>query len=210
MAADNKALGQFDLVGIPSAPRGVPQIEVTFDIDANGIVQVSAKDKATGKEQQIRIQASGGLSDDDIEQMVKDAEENADADKQARESVEVKNSAEGLIHATEKSLEEFGDEVPDEDKDNVTAAMDDLKAVMDGDDVEDIKAKTEALSQASMKLGEIAYRKAQEEQAGAPDSEMEDVTPSDSDDIEDAEVVDAEIMDLEVEDDDEDEAQKSA
>jgi len=166
MAADNKMLGQFDLVGIPPAPRGVPQVEVTFDIDANGIVNVSAKDKATNKEQQIRIQASGGLSDDDIDQMVKDAEANADSDKQKRDAVEAKNQGESVIHATEKSLEELGDELPEEEKNNVETAIQNLKDVLDGDDGEAIKEKTEELSQASMKLGEIAYRKAQEESAG--------------------------------------------
>ncbi len=157
MAADNKILGQFNLEGIPGAPRGVPQIEVTFDIDANGIVNVGAKDKATGKEQSVRIEASGGLSDADIEQMVRDAEENADADKARRESVEVKNQAEGLIHQTEKTLGEVGDKVSDEEKATIEAAVAELKTALEGDDVEDIKAKMEALGQASMKLGEALY-----------------------------------------------------
>ena len=169
MAADNKALGQFDLVGIPPAPRGVPQVEVTFDIDANGIVNVSAKDKATNKEQQIRIQASGGLSDADIEQMVKDAENNAGADKERREMVEAKNQAESMIHATEKSLEELGDKLSADEKGDVEKAMADLKDVLAQDEPSkaDLDEKTEALTQASMKLGEIAYRQAQEEAAGA-------------------------------------------
>jgi len=202
---ENKPLGQFDLVGIPPSPRGTPQIEVTFDIDANGIVQVSAKDKATGKEQQIRIQASGGLSDDDIENMVKDAEANAEEDQKRRGLVEAKNNAESLIHATEKSLEEFGDEVPDEDKDNATKAIEDLKAIIDSEDTEDITAKTEALSQASMKLGEIAYRKAQEEAAGQTDDEATKTSEgSDDDDVLDADFtdVDAEDENDEPEDDD--------
>jgi len=168
MAADNKVLGQFDLVGIPPAARGVPQIEVTFDIDANGIVNVSAKDKATGKEQQIRIQASGGLSDDDIERMVQEAEANADSDKKKRELVEAKNQAETLVHMVEKNLNEYGDKISDDDKSAVESALADLKGVMEGDDLEEITAKTEALSQASMKLGEAMY-KAQQEEGGDAD-----------------------------------------
>lgn len=162
MAADNKLLGQFDLVGIPAAPRGVPQIEVTFDIDANGIVNVSAKDKGTGKEQQIRIQASGGLSDDDIDAMVKDAEANAEADKVRKELVEAKNQGEALIHTAEKNVEEHKDKVSDEDKAAIEAAIAELKTALEGEDVEAIKAKTEALAQASMKLGEAIYKEAQE------------------------------------------------
>ena len=206
MAADNKLLGQFDLVGIPPAPRGIPQVEVTFDIDANGIVNVSAKDKATNKEQQIRIQASGGLSDADIDQMVKDAEANADADKEKRESVEAKNQAESMIHATEKSMEEFDGELPEEEKHNIETALQDLKDVMDSDNAEDIKAKTETLSQASMKLGELAYRKAQEEAAGADDGATEEAEPVDA---EEDEVIEADFTDLEIEDDDDGE-EKSA
>jgi molecular chaperone DnaK len=199
MAADNKLLGQFDLVGIPPAPRGVPQIEVTFDIDANGIVNVSAKDKATNKEQQIRIQASGGLSDSDIDQMVKDAEANAETDKKKRESVEAKNIAESMIHSTEKSMEELGGDLPGEEKKNIEQALQDLKDVIDSDDSEEIKAKTEALSQASMKLGEIAYRKAQEDASGG-DSNVQDAEPVDADEDE---IIEADFTDLEVEDDDE-------
>jgi molecular chaperone DnaK len=165
MAADNKMLGQFDLVGIPSAPRGMPQIEVAFDIDANGIVQVSAKDKATNKEQQIRIQASGGLSDADIEQMVKDAESNRDADQKRRAAVEAKNQAEGLIHSTEKSIADLGDKAPAADKEAAETAIADLKAVLDSNDETEIKAKTEALSQAAMKIGEHVYRQMQEQEA---------------------------------------------
>ncbi|MDB5588741.1 MAG: dnaK [Devosia sp.] len=158
MAANNKLLGNFDLAGIPPAPRGVPQIEVTFDIDANGIVNVSAKDKGTGKEQQIRIQASGGLSDADIEKMVQEAEQNAEADKKKREAVEAKNQAESLVHSTEKSVKEYGDKVSAEDKAAIEAAIVDLRGVLDGDDAEVIREKTDALAQASMKLGEAMYK----------------------------------------------------
>ncbi len=169
MAADNKLLGQFDLVGIPPAPRGVPQVEVTFDIDANGIVQVSAKDKATSKEQQIRIQASGGLSESDIDRMVKDAELHAAEDKTRRELVDAKNQAEAMIHATEKSLGEHGDKVGAAEKSAVESAVASLRDALNGEDVEGIKAKTNDLAQASMKLGEAMY-KAQQAQGepGAP------------------------------------------
>lgn len=166
IAAHNKLLGQFDLVGIPPAPRGMPQIEVTFDIDANGIVNVSAKDKATNKEQAIRIQASGGLSDADIEKMVKDAEANAEADKKKKELVEAKNQAEGLIHTTEKTLKENSDKISSADKDAIESAVTALKGVIDGEDAEAIKQKTDALMQASLKLGEAMY-KAQGAEAGA-------------------------------------------
>ena len=169
MAADNKMLGQFDLVGIPPAPRGVPQVEVTFDIDANGIVQVSAKDKATNKEQQIRIQASGGLSDDDIEKMVQEAESNAEKDKEKREEVEARNNAESLIHATEKSLEELGGKVAEDDRTAAEAAIKELKEALEGDDAAAMTEKTEALQQASMKIGEAMYRASQEENAEAAD-----------------------------------------
>ncbi len=158
MASDNKMLGQFDLMGIPSAPRGVPQVEVTFDIDANGIVNVSAKDKATNKEQQIRIQASGGLSDKEIDKMVKEAEANAADDKKRRDMVEAKNHAEALIHSTTKSLTEFSDKVSSADKSAIEAAIADLKSAMEADDAEDIKAKTNTLAQAAMKLGEAIYK----------------------------------------------------
>lgn len=175
MAADNKMLGQFDLVGLPSAPRGVPQIEVTFDIDANGIVNVSAKDKATNKEQQIRIQASGGLSDAEIDKMVKDAEANAEADKTRRESVEAKNHAEGLIHATEKTLSENGDKITAEEKSAIESDLEALKQAVQGDNAEDIKAKTDALMQSSMKLGEALYKAQQEATAagGSPEGEAQ-------------------------------------
>jgi molecular chaperone DnaK len=167
MAADNKLLGQFDLVGIPTAPRGMPQIEVTFDIDANGIVNVSAKDKATQKEQQIRIQASGGLSEADIDKMVKDAEAHAAEDKQRRELVEAKNQADALIHTAERSLTEAGDKVSPGDREAVQSAVQALKDVVGSEDVEQIKAKTETLAQASMKLGEAMYKAQQASEAGA-------------------------------------------
>jgi len=161
MAADNKLLGQFDLVGIPPAPRGVPQIEVTFDIDANGIVNVSATDKATGKEQSIRIQASGGLSDADIERMVKEAETHAEEDKKRRELVEMKNQGEALVHSTEKMLKDFGDKVPAADKGVVETALNDLKSALQGEDKDLIKQKVDAMAQASMKLGEALYQSSQ-------------------------------------------------
>jgi len=167
MAADNKILGQFDLIGIPPAPRGMPQIEVTFDIDANGIVNVQAKDKATGKEQQIRIQASGGLNDADIQRMVKEAEAHAADDKLRREKVEARNQADAMLHSTEKDLKEYGDKIAAADKSAIEQAAADLKAVMDSDDAADITAKTEALGQARMKLGEAMYRASQEQAPGA-------------------------------------------
>lgn len=160
MAADNKLLGQFDLVGIPPAPRGMPQIEVTFDIDANGIVNVSAKDKATNKEQAIRIQASGGLSDADIDKMVKDAEANAEADKKKKEVVEAKNQAEGLVHATEKTLKENADKISETDKNAIETEIKALKTALEADDISSIKEKTESLMQASLKLGEAMYKQA--------------------------------------------------
>ncbi|HEV8032968.1 MAG TPA: molecular chaperone DnaK [Stellaceae bacterium] len=171
MAADNKLLGQFDLVGLPPAPRGMPQVEVTFDIDANGIVNVSAKDKATGKEQQIRIQASGGLSEGDIDKMVKDAEAHAAEDKARRDLVEAKNHADALIHTTERSLTEAGDKASAEDREAVQSAIQALKDTVGTDDAEQIKSKTEALAQAAMKLGEAMYKAQQAaggESAGGP------------------------------------------
>ncbi len=158
MARDNKLLGQFDLVGIPPAPRGMPQIEVSFDIDANGIVNVSAKDKATNKEQTIRIQASGGLKDEDIDKMVKEAEAHAEEDKKLKAAVEARNHADALIHTTEKSLKENGDKIGQADKDAIEAALSDLKGSLDSNDAEQIKAKTDALVQASMKMGEAMYK----------------------------------------------------
>ncbi len=163
MAADNKLLGQFDLVGIPPAPRGIPQIEVTFDIDANGIVNVSAKDKATEKEQQIRIQASGGLSDDEVESMVKDAESHAEEDAKRKEMVEARNHAEALMHSTEKTLSEHGDKIAEADKSTIEMAISDLKEALEGDDAEAIAAKTQTLTEAAMKLGEAMYAAQQED-----------------------------------------------
>jgi molecular chaperone DnaK len=169
MASDNKMLGQFDLMGIPPAPRGVPQVEVTFDIDANGIVNVSAKDKGTGKEQQIRIQASGGLSESDIEKMVKDAESHAEEDKKRKAAVEAKNHAEALIHSTEKAVAEHGSKVGEPERKAIENAIADLKEALKGDDADSIQAKTNTLAQASMKLGEAMYKDMQQPGAeGAP------------------------------------------
>jgi molecular chaperone DnaK len=169
MAADNKMLGQFDLLGIPPAPRGVPQIEVTFDIDANGIVNVQAKDKGTGKEQQIRIQASGGLSEADINRMVKDAEAHAEDDKKRKAQVEAKNHAEALVHATEKALTEHGAKVGETERRAIETALADLKEALKGDEAEVITAKTNALAQASMKLGEAMYTQQQDGAAAGGD-----------------------------------------
>ncbi|MAX96624.1 MAG: molecular chaperone DnaK [Alphaproteobacteria bacterium] len=180
MAADNKALGQFDLVGIPPAPRGIPQIEVTFDIDANGIVQVSAKDKATGKEQQIRIQASGGLSDSDIEKMVKEAESNATDDKKRREVVEARNQLDGLIYSTEKSLSENGDKINSDEKAELESAIATAKEAMAGEDPDAINAAREALQQSAMKLGEAMYKASQEEAAADGDADAADAAAADA------------------------------
>ncbi len=168
MAADNKLLGNFDLAGIPSAPRGVPQIEVTFDIDANGIVSVSAKDKATGKEQQIRIQASGGLSENDIQAMVREAEANAEADKVRREQVEARNQADAMIHQVEKNLKEHGDKLGAQEKGEAEAALAAVRSALEGNDTEALKSATDRLSQAAMKLGETLYKA--EQAAGAADA----------------------------------------
>ncbi len=200
MAKDNKALGQFNLEGLPSAPRGVPQIEVAFDIDSNGIVNVSATDKATGKEQAIRIEASGGLSDDDIENMVKDAEANAEADKARRESAEARNNAESLIHATEKTIAENEDKIELADKDAAEIAISDLQTALEGEDLDDINAKAQALSQAAMKIGESVY-KAQQEAEAAGDAA--DDAQTDGEDVFDADFE-------EVSDDDTDEEQKAS
>jgi molecular chaperone DnaK len=184
MAADNKMLGQFDLMGIPPAPRGMPQIEVTFDIDANGIVNVSAKDKATGKEQQIRIQASGGLSEADIEKMVKDAEANAAADKKRREAVDAKNHADALVHSTEKALAEHGSKIGESERRAIEDAVSDLKEALKGDDAEAIKAKTNTLAQASMKLGEAMYKQ-QAEGDAAKDAAKDDVVDAEFTEVDD-------------------------
>ncbi|HEV7462846.1 MAG TPA: molecular chaperone DnaK [Methyloceanibacter sp.] len=197
MAADNKMLGQFDLVGIPPAPRGVPQIEVTFDIDANGIVNVSATDKATGKEQSIRIQASGGLTDADINRMVKEAESHAEEDKKRRELVEIRNQAEALVHSTERMLKEYGDKVPAGDKAAVEAAVADLKGAIQGEDRDAIKQKVDALAQASMKLGEALYQSSQTGAAGAGPT---GATPGDDD----------KVVDVDFEEVKDDDSKKSA
>ncbi|MEN6541388.1 molecular chaperone DnaK [Parvibaculum sp.] len=187
MAADNKILGQFDLLGIPPAPRGVPQIEVTFDIDANGIVNVSAKDKATNKEQSIRIQASGGLSESDIEQMVKDAEAHAEEDKRKREEVEARNHAEALVNSTEKTLAENADKVSAEVKGEIEAAVEALKAALKDGSIDDVKAKTQELTQTAMKLGEAIYKAAQEEGAagegGSSANAGDDVVDADFEEV---------------------------
>ena len=170
MAADNKLLGQFDLVGIPPAPRGVPQVEVTFDIDANGIVNVSAKDKATGKEQAIRIEASGGLSDADIDRMVQEAEANAEDDRKRRELAEARNQAESLIHTTERQLAEHGDKIGAEDRAAIEEALQAAKEARDGEDAALIQEKNAALAAAAMKLGEAMYAAQQQEAGDGPDA----------------------------------------
>ncbi|MDA9653478.1 molecular chaperone DnaK [Candidatus Pelagibacter sp.] len=197
MASDNKILGNFELVGIAPAPRGVPQIEVTFDIDANGIVNVSAKDKGTGKEQKIQIQASGGLSDEEIEKMVKDAEANKDADKKKRESVDVRNQADTLIHSTDKNLKEHGSKVSDAEKKAIEDAVTSLKEALKGEDIEDIKKKTETLVQSSMKLGEAIYKS---QQGAKPESGNDD--NKDNKDKKEDDVVDADFEEVKEEDKD--------
>lgn len=186
MAADNKMLGQFDLVGIPPAPRGVPQIEVTFDIDANGIVNVSAKDKGTGKEQQIRIQASGGLSDADIDQMVRDAEQFAEEDKKRRAAAEAKNNAESLVHTTERQLAENGDKVDEALKGEIQAAIDEAKAAIEGGDADAMNEKSQALAQVAMKLGQAIYEKQQQSEA-SPSADAGTAEKAEGDDVVDAE-----------------------
>ncbi len=194
MAADNKMLGQFDLVGIPSAPRGVPQIEVTFDIDANGIVNVSAKDKGTGKEQQIRIQASGGLSDSDIDQMVQDAEKFADEDKKRREAAEVRNNLDSMVHSTEKQLEENGDKVDAGLKGEVETAVAGAKEALESDDMDAMKAKSDALTQAAMKMGQAIY---EQDQASGADAAADAAASEDTaSPTEEEEVVDAEFTEV--------------
>jgi len=190
MASDNKILGQFNLEDIPPAPRGMPQIEVTFDIDANGIVSVGAKDKGTGKEQSITIQASGGLSDDDIDEMVREAEENAEADKERRGLVEAKNQAESLIHGTAKSLEEHGDKVDEKTVAAIEEASEALKEAAEGEDLEDIKAKTQTLTEAAMKLGEAIYAASENTEGSMPHEDDLEPRPVDDD------VVDADFEDL--------------
>ncbi len=194
MAADNKLLGQFDLVGIPPAPRGTPQIEVTFDIDANGIVNVSAKDKSTGKEQQIKIQASGGLSDEEIDKMVKDAEANAETDKKKREEVDVKNQADSLVFQVEKNIKEHGDKISPEDKSKIEADLKDLKEALEKNEIETIKQKTQDLTQSSMKMGEAMYKDQQSSEApGAEQPKQEDNT---SESKSDDDVIDADYEEV--------------
>lgn len=200
MAADNKLLGQFNLENIPPAPRGIPQIEVEFDIDANGIVNVSARDKATGKEQKIVIQASGGLSDADVEKMVKDAETFAEEDKKKKESAEARNQADSMIFATEKSLKEYGDKISADEKKAIEDAISDLKSAIESGDVEQIKAKTESLTAASMKLGEAVYKASQAEAAPSGEAESSNATEEDN-----GKVVDAEFEEVK---DDEDSSKK--
>jgi molecular chaperone DnaK len=195
MATDNKILGNFELVGIPPAARGTPQIEVTFDIDANGIVNVSAKDKGTGKEQKIQIQASGGLSDDEIKKMVKEAEANKEADKKKRDSVDARNQADSLIFSTEKSLKEHGDKITAEEKKSIEDGIADLKKSLEGTDSEEIKKKTQTLIQVSMKLGEAVYKSQQKDQPktdaskdGKPndgEKDKENVVDADFEDVKD-------------------------
>jgi molecular chaperone DnaK len=199
MAADNKMLGQFDLVGIPPAPRGVPQVEVTFDIDANGIVNVSARDKATNKEQSIRIQANGGLSDADIDAMVKEAESNKAEDEKRKAGVEAKNQADAVIHSTEKALAEHGDKVSEAERSAIQTALDDLKGSVDGDDAEAISAKTQALIQASMKLGEAMY-KAQQGAGEGPASDADAAHAAGGQAAGGEEVVDAEFEEVDGDD----------
>jgi molecular chaperone DnaK len=196
MAADNKILGQFDLVGIPPAPRGVPQIEVTFDIDANGIVNVSAKDKGTGKEQQIRIQASGGLADSDIEKMVREAEQFAEEDKKRRAAAEAKNNAESLIHSTEKQLAEHGDKVSADVKSEIEKAIADVKASVESGDADDMQQKTAALTQAAMKLGEAMYKAQQADTEAAAGPDAGTSGPSEQPGETQEEVVDAEFSEV--------------
>ena len=194
MAADNKLLGQFDLVGIPPAPRGTPQIEVTFDIDANGIVNVSAKDKSTGKEQQIKIQASGGLSDEEIDKMVKDAEANAETDKKKREEVDVKNQADSLVFQVEKNIKEHGDKISPEDKSKIEADLKDLKEALEKNEIETIKQKTQDLTQSSMKMGEAMYKDQQSsESPGTEQPKQEDNT---SETKSDDDVIDADYEEV--------------
>ncbi|MDC0363839.1 Hsp70 family protein, partial [Candidatus Pelagibacter sp.] len=199
---DNKMLGNFELVGIAPAARGVPQIEVTFDIDANGIVNVSAKDKGTGKEQKIQIQASGGLSDEEIEKMVKEAELNKDADKKKRETVDVRNQADTLIHSTEKNLKEHGAKISDAEKKAIEDSSSSLKEALKGEDIEDIKKKTESLVQASMKLGEAIYKSQEKKPDSSKDGDKNDEGKKDDN------VVDADFE--EVKEDTKEDKEKSA
>ena len=196
MAADNKILGNFELVGIPSAPRGTPQIEVTFDIDANGIVNVSAKDKGTGKEQKIQIQASGGLSEEEIQKMVKEAEANKEADKKKRETVDARNQADSLVFSTEKSLKEHGDKVSAEEKKAIEDGIAGLKKSLEGTDIEDLKKKTQSLIQVSMKLGEAIY-KSQQQPGTDKSKSAKDTKPDEKENVVDADFEDVKEEDKE-------------
>jgi molecular chaperone DnaK len=198
MSTDNKTLGRFELVGIPPAPRGVPQIEVTFDIDANGIVHVSAKDLGTGKEQAIKIESSGGLSEEEVEKMINDAEQYADEDKAKRESVEVKNQAETLIYSTEKSISELGEKLPEEDKTKIEACNEQLKKSVESDDIEAIKSDIEALSQASHKMAEMLYSQQQETQQSQDPEDESDQQPDGEEKSgkEDEDIVDADFEEV--------------
>jgi len=189
MASDNKILGNFELVGLPPAPRGTPQIEVTFDIDANGIVNVSAKDKGTGKEQKIQIQASGGLSEEEIQKMVKEAEANKEADKKKRDSVDARNQADSLVFSTEKSLKEHGDKISDDEKKAIEDGIADLKKSLEGTDVEDVKKKTQSLIQVSMKLGEAVY-KSQQKPGSDKAEDTKDPKSNDKENVVDADFED--------------------
>jgi molecular chaperone DnaK len=197
MAEDNKLLGNFELVGIAPAPRGVPQIEVTFDIDANGIVSVSAKDKGTGKEQKIQIQASGGLSEEEIQKMVKDAEANKETDKKKRETVDARNQADTMIHSTEKNLKEHGSKITETEKKSIETAIADLRNALKGTDAEEVKKKTQSLIQVSMKLGEAVY-KSQQKTAGKTDNSKDNKDNKENKDKDN--VVDADFEDVKKED----------
>ncbi len=200
MANDNKALGQFDLVGIPPAPRGVPQIEVTFDIDANGIVNVSAKDKGTGKEQQIQIQASGGLSESDVEKMVDEAKTHAEEDKTKKESIEIRNQSDSMVYSTEKSLEEHGKKLEEEDREKIKMSIEELKSVLKEENAstENIKSKLDALNTSAMKLGEVMYKSSQEQtqQAESENTKQDDNSKSKTANAANDDVVDADFEDV--------------
>ncbi len=210
MAADNKLLGNFELVGLPSSPRGVPQIEVTFDIDANGIVSVSAKDKGTGKEQKIQIQASGGLSEEEISKMVKDAEANKESDKKKRETVDVRNQADTIIHTTEKQLKEHGSKISEADKKAIETGISDLRNALKGTDTEEVKKKTQALVQASMKLGEAVYKSQQKDagKKGAQQNKGPESKTKDKDNVVDADF--EEVKEDKKEEDKKEDKEKSA
>ena len=196
MSADNKMLGNFELVGIPPAARGTPQIEVTFDIDANGIVSVSAKDKGTGKEQKIQIQASGGLTDEEIQKMVKDAEANKEADKQKRETIDARNQADSIIFSTEKSLKDHGDKISEDERKTIEKGITDLKDTLKGTDTEEVKKKTQNLIQVSMKLGEAVYKSQQKDAPGKPGDSTDNPEDQEAKKEDKENVVDADFEDV--------------